>query len=240
MPARGRRVLVVGATGRLGVAIAHALAARGDRLILTARDPNKLAALAAELAPAHAGEPPPFVTADLTQRDAVDTVLAGIREKVRRIDDIVLACGPFPRTPFDDLRREDLEKTLTVHAIAPLLLVHALTGDLREGQGAVVGLGDAGTSRPYTNHVAYLNRQGRGADGPAGAGDGARAGRARQRRAARHRRRPGGGRRSAADPSPGDPARLLGRFGTAEEVVHVTLSLLDATWTTGETWAIGR
>jgi pteridine reductase len=239
MSARGRRVLVVGATGRLGVAIAHALAARGDKLILTARDPNKLAALAAELAPAHGGEPPPFVTADLTERAAVETILAGIREKVGRIDDIVLACGPFPRTPFDDLRREDLEKTLTVHAIAPLLLVHALAPDLRAGQGAVVGLGDAGTSRPYTNHVAYLTAKGAVQTGL----------RALATELAPDVRVNVVQLGIVADPeADADPLRthrlatrsLLGRFGTAEEVVHVTLALLDATWTTGETWAIGR
>jgi NAD(P)-dependent dehydrogenase (short-subunit alcohol dehydrogenase family) len=32
----------------------------------------------------------------------------------------------------------------------------------------------------------------------------------------------------------------LGRFGTPAEVVHAVLSLLDATWTTGEIWGIGR
>ena len=32
----------------------------------------------------------------------------------------------------------------------------------------------------------------------------------------------------------------LGRFGTPDEVVHVVLSLLDATWATGEVWGIGR
>ena len=32
----------------------------------------------------------------------------------------------------------------------------------------------------------------------------------------------------------------LGRFGTASEVVHVVLSLLDATWATGEALGIGR
>src|SRR5262252_1506227 len=124
MQARGRTVLVVGATGRLGVAIAHGLVDRGDHVVLTARDPNKLEALAAELA--KGGKAPPFVTADLTRPDAVDTIVQGVRKAVERVDDIVLACGPFPRTPFEELRREDLEKTLTVHAVAPLLLVHAL------------------------------------------------------------------------------------------------------------------
>ena len=52
-----------------------------------------------------------------------------------------------------------------------------------------------------------------------------------------------------ADPeADGDPLRThrlatrspLGRFGVAEEVVHVVMSLLDATWATGEIWGVGR
>src|SRR5262245_50535322 len=124
MQARGRTVLVVGATGRLGVAIAHGLVARGDHVVLTARDANQLRTLAAELA--QGGKAPPFVTADLSHPDAVPRIVEGARKAVPQVDDVVLACGPFPRTPFEELRREDLEKTLTVHAVAPLLLVHAL------------------------------------------------------------------------------------------------------------------
>ena len=50
---------------------------------------------------------------------------------------------------------------------------------------------------------------------------------------------------SEADEDPQRTHRLasrspLGRFGTPEEVVHVVLSLLDATWATGEVWGIGR
>jgi pteridine reductase len=163
-----RRVLVVGATGRLGVAIAEGLAARGDEVVLTARDPNKLEQLAASLdrGRASAAAPTPVVCADLTHPDAIETIVAGVRaahpptETRGSVDDIVLACGPFPRTPFEALRREDLERTLAVHAVAPLLLVHALAGDLEKGKGAVVALGDAGTTRPYEHHVAYLTAKG--------------------------------------------------------------------------------
>src|SRR5205823_7058828 len=98
--------------------------------------------------------------ADLTHTEAVERIVEGVRQKVERIDDVVLACGPFPRTPFDTLRRQDLEHTLAVHAVAPLLLVHALSGDLAAAHGAVVALGDAGTARPYTNHVAYITAKG--------------------------------------------------------------------------------
>src|SRR5689334_6294095 len=133
-PARGpRRVLVVGATGRLGVRIARALRARGDRVVLTARDANRLAAMQNELGGSAFAK---TVCADLTARDAADRIASEIRAD-GGIDDVVLACGPFPRTPFEELRREDLERTLGVHAIAPLLLVAALSPELRASQGAV-------------------------------------------------------------------------------------------------------
>lgn len=240
---KSRRVLVVGATGRLGVAISEALADRGDEVVLTARDPNKLAQLSASLdrgkGRAH------LVCADLGHRDAVGEIVTGLRAAVPptedrgSVDDIVLACGPFPRTPLDELRREDLERTLAVHCIAPLLLVHALAGDLAKARGAVVALGDAGTSRPYEHHVAYLTAKGAVKTGL----------RALAVELAPDVRVNVVELGIVADPeADADPLRQhrlatrsqLGRFGTAEEVVHVVLSLLDATWATGETWGIGR
>ena len=242
-PRRSRRVLVVGATGRLGVAIAEALADRGDEVVLTARDPNKLEQMSAALD--RGKGPAAFVCADLTHRDAVDTIVQGLRAALPAtpqkgsIDDIVLACGPFPRTPFQELRREDLERTLTVHAVAPLLLVHALSGDLAKAKGAVVALGDAGTTRPYEHHVAYLTAKG-------AVKTGLRALAVELAPDVRVNLVELG---IVADPeADADPLRQhrlatrsqLGRFGTPNDVVHVVKALLDATWATGEIWGIGR
>ncbi len=236
--ADGRRVLVVGATGRLGVAIARALRHRGDRVVLTARDPNKLEAMAAELASPD-GTPAPFVCADLLHDLAPETIVHGVRDTVGRVDDVVLACGPFPRTPFDELRGDDLRRTLTVHAVAPLLLVHALSGDLAQARGAIVALTDAGVTRPYTNHVAYLTAKGAVQAGL----------RALAVELAPEVRVNMVALGIVADPeADADPLRMhrlatrtpLGRFGTPEEVVHVVLALLDATWATGEIWGVGR
>jgi len=238
MATSGRTTLLVGATGRLGVALARALASRGDKLVLTARDEGKLDALSKDLAPMH-GSPPPTVCADLTRPEAVDTIVAGVRQKVERIENILLACGPFPRTPFATLRREDLLHTLTVHAIAPLLLVHALSQDLARANGAVVALSDAGVTRPYTNHVAYLTAKGALQTGL----------RALAVELAPDVRVNMIALGIVADPeADSDPLRThrlatrspLGRFGTPDEVVQVTLALLDATWATGEIWGVGR
>jgi pteridine reductase len=238
MAVRGKTTLVVGATGRLGVAIVGALAARGDKLVLTARDATKLDALSKDLAPVH-GSPPPTVCADLMHPDAVDAIVGGVREKAGSIHNIVLACGPFPRTPFANLRREDLIHTLTVHAIAPLLLVQAMAKDLARANGAVVALSDAGVNRPYTNHAAYLTAKGALQTGL----------RALAVELAPDVRVNMVALGIVADPeADADPLRThrlatrspLGRFGTPEEVVHVVLALLDATWATGEIWGVGR
>ncbi len=235
---RGRRVLVVGATGRLGVAVAHALAQRGDRVVLTARDPGRLQALAAEVGH-EPGAPAAFVQADLLEDGAPEAIAESARRAVGQVDDVVLACGPFPRTPLDALRRDDLRHTLTVHAIAPLLLVQALAADLTGSRGAVVALTDAGVTRPYTNHVAYLTAKGALQAGL----------RALSVELAPEVRVNMVALGIVADPeADADPLRLhrlatrtpLGRFGSPEEVVHVVLSLLDATWATGEIWGVGR
>jgi pteridine reductase len=234
---RARRVLVVGATGRLGVAVAHALSRRGDRVVLTARDEAKLQALAADVG--HEGAAAPYVCADLLDESAPEAIVHGVRQQAGGVDDVVLACGPFPRTPFDTLRRDDLWRTLTVHAVAPLLLVHGLASDLAAALGAVVALTDAGVTRPYTNHVAYLTAKGALQSGL----------RALSVELAPEVRVNMVSLGIVADPeADADPLRMhrlatrspLGRFGTTDEVVHVVLSLLDATWATGEIWGVGR
>lgn len=228
-------MLVVGATGRLGVRIARALRGRGDRVVLTARDATKLAAMQAELGGPSVAK---AVSADLTAREAPDSIASEIRAQ-GGIDDVVLACGPFPRTPFEALRREDLERTLAVHAVAPLLLVAALSQELIASQGAVIALGDAGVTRPYENHVAYITAKGALQTGL----------RALAVELAPHVRINMVALGIVADPeADADPLRThrlatrspLGRFGTADEVAHVVLALLDATWATGEIWGIGR
>lgn len=234
----GRKVLVVGATGRLGVAIGRALVHRGDRVVLTSRTRATLDSLSLEFSGAN-GDPAPTICADFVDEGAPDAIVEGIRRTVGRIDDIVLACGPFPRTPFETLRREDLRHALVVQAITPLLLVHALAEDLALAHGAVVALTDAGVTRPFTNHVAYLTAKGALQTGL----------RALAVELAPEVRVNMVSLGIVADPeADADPLRMhrlatrspLGRFGTPEEVVHVVLALLDATWSTGEIWGVGR
>ncbi|MBL9027641.1 MAG: SDR family oxidoreductase [Myxococcales bacterium] len=247
MSRQPRSVLVVGATGRLGVAIAHALVARGDRVLVTGRDPTKLESLADDLeradgARAAAEGTTPRRPVVIPKNLLLDDAPHEIAERARAagdVTDVVLACGPFPRTPIEQLSRADLDLTLRVHAIAPLLLVNELSAELARHEGAVVALTDGGVTRPYPNHVAYLTAKGALQAGL----------RALAVELGPHVRANVVALGIVADPeADADPLRThrmasrspLGRMGTPAEVVHAVLSLLDATWATGEIWGIGR
>ncbi len=247
MSRQPRSVLVVGATGRLGVAIAHALVARGDRVLVTGRDPTKLDSLADDLeradgARAAAEGTTPRRPVVIPKNLLLDDAPHEIAERARAagdVTDVVLACGPFPRTPIEQLSRADLDLTLRVHAIAPLLLVNELSAELARHEGAVVALTDGGVTRPYPNHVAYLTAKGALQAGL----------RALAVELGPHVRANVVALGIVADPeADADPLRThrmasrspLGRMGTPAEVVHAVLSLLDATWATGEIWGIGR
>jgi len=207
--------------------------------MLTARDPGRLANLAGELAELDpdAGMPP-WTCVDLRDQDAPERIARDARA-AEGVDDVVLACGPFPRTPLETLKREDLEFTLQVHAIAPLLLVNELAEDLRGSKGAVVGLIDSGVSRPFPNHVAYLTAKGALMTGI----------RALAVELAPHVRLNVVALGIVADAeADADPLRThrlaarspLGRFGSPQDVAHAVVSLLDAKWATGEVGGIGR
>lgn len=234
-----RHVVVVGATGSIGRAAAQALVDRGDRVTLVARAKEPLAALAAALGP----RTTPF-SLDLLREDAA----AQLASRVPDATDLVFALGSFPHTPLATASRADFTAAVTEHCALFVECTRALAPAIARAGGGVVGFGDDGVERPFPNHIAYLAAKGAltaatralslelsGTHGTTG--------------------RPSSPVRVSlvaigvvTDPELDDPARRaalarrsrLGRTGTPEEVAHVALAMLDATWVSGEVWHVGR
>jgi uncharacterized protein len=143
MELRGRTVLLTGATGGLGHAIARRLAAEGATLVLTGRRAEVLEPLAAELG----GR---AVACDLADRAAVAR-LAAEQAGV----DVLVANAALPASgALASFSVEELDRALDVNLRAPMVLAHALTpGMVERGAGHVVLMsslsgksGQAGTS----------------------------------------------------------------------------------------------
>jgi uncharacterized protein len=124
----GARVLLTGATGGLGQAMARELASRGAKLVLTARRTDVLEPLAAETG----GE---VRAVDLSDRDAVAALC-------RELDDmdVLVANAALPGSgKVDDYSVEEIDRLLDVNLRAPIMLSQALLpGMLQRSSGQLV------------------------------------------------------------------------------------------------------
>jgi len=115
MQISGSRVLLTGATGGLGQAIARALHARGGELILTGRRTDVLEPLAAELDAR-------TLAVDLSDPSEVDRLVAEAGEV-----DILVANAALPASGrLDSFSVEEIDRALAVNLRAPIILAHAM------------------------------------------------------------------------------------------------------------------
>lgn len=103
-------VVVVGATGGIGSALTRKLAQTGARLVLVARDSNKLDNLAAKLS----GEVL-TVACDITKPEQVDGLFEKAIAQFGQIDALVNAAGAGVMKPYSNLDPADLDAMLDVN-----------------------------------------------------------------------------------------------------------------------------
>jgi short-subunit dehydrogenase len=123
-------VLVTGATGGLGHAIARAFATRGANLVLTGRRADVLEKLVADVG----GRALPC---DLARRDQVDHLI----EELRDIPfDVLVANAGLPGTGLlTALPQEQIDRLLEVNLRAPIALARELApGMMERGRGHMV------------------------------------------------------------------------------------------------------
>jgi short-subunit dehydrogenase len=127
----GRKALLTGATGGLGRAIAQALAERGARLTLSARNREALEAMAAELP----GAGHDVLPADLAEPDAAERLAAEARGT-----EILIANAGLPAAGWlGDFSPEQVKRALRVNLEAPMLMAQALYPQMLEaGSGHLV------------------------------------------------------------------------------------------------------
>jgi uncharacterized protein len=136
----GRTVLLTGASGGLGHAIARGLARRGARLVLTARRAEVLDPLGEELGAR-------VVPCDLSNRD----VLPVLVEAAGPVDVLVANAGVPGSGRIESFTVEEIDRALEVNLRAPMVLTRLLCEGMAErGGGHIVFVsslsGKAGTA----------------------------------------------------------------------------------------------
>ena len=124
----GRTVLLTGATGGLGHAIARRLAAAGARVVLSGRRGDVLHALAGEIGAE-------IAPADLSDPDAVRALAAAHTD----VDILVANAGVPASGRLQTYADEQIERALLVNLHAPIILTHVLAPHMvNRGTGHIV------------------------------------------------------------------------------------------------------
>jgi len=155
-PLTGLRIAVTGGTRGLGLALVRAALARGARVALVARDPDRVGRVAAATG-AHG------IVGDVARKEDIHPIALQITGLLGGLDCLVnnaSSLGSVPLRLLGDTDCEDLEVALATNLVGPFRLTKALLGALaasaRENRGAVVlNVSSDAAHNPYPGWGAY-------------------------------------------------------------------------------------
>jgi len=151
---RDRVALVTGGARGLGAAIAAALAAAGAQVVVADVDGPQAEAQAARLRAA--GSIADAVSLDVGDEDAVDAVMAMIRDRHGKLDVLVNNAAIDVTLPIDDLTVAQWDAVLRTNLRGPFLLSRAAAVRMKaQGEGHIVNITSTAARRAWPNATAY-------------------------------------------------------------------------------------
>jgi NAD(P)-dependent dehydrogenase (short-subunit alcohol dehydrogenase family) len=127
----GQGVLVTGAAGAIGGAVAFACAAEGASVVCVDRNAERVGAIGAGLP----GDGHATLVADLTEPPARDAVVANAVERLGRLDALVDCAAVLRPAPFEEIDDADWDVHLEVNVKAVFGLCRAAARVMRESGG---------------------------------------------------------------------------------------------------------
>jgi NADP-dependent 3-hydroxy acid dehydrogenase YdfG len=150
----GKVVAITGASSGIGEATASLLAERGAKLVLGARNPDRLDAVAARIS-ATGGEAVTKAT-DVSSRGDLMEFVSLATETYGQLDVLVSNAGIMPVSPFDELRVDDWEAMVDVNLKGVLFgIAAALPVFRRQGYGHFVNVASTAAFRVTPGQSVY-------------------------------------------------------------------------------------
>jgi len=154
----GRACVVTGASRGIGRATARILCAEGAKVLLVARNDERLLEAADECAAAgeEAGGEAESLACDLGEPEAAVRVVAEAAERFGQLDVLVNNAGTARWRDLDQVPDEDWYAAWELNVMAPMRLMRAAVPAMRErGWGRVVNVSSSAGKRPSATMPEY-------------------------------------------------------------------------------------
>ncbi len=147
--------LVTGASSGIGAAFVHALAARGNDLVIVARDGARLEETAERLEKEH-GAAVEVLAVDLTKATGLKLVEARLESSDPPVDLLVNNAGFGTFGKLYELRRDVEEREIRLNVMAVMRLCHAvLPGMVQRARGGVINVSSVAAYQPTPANATY-------------------------------------------------------------------------------------
>jgi 3-oxoacyl-[acyl-carrier protein] reductase len=145
----GRVCIVTGASRGIGMAVSSRLVAEGARVLMVARDEQRLREAAEDLGAE-------WLAADVTDPNCAGRIVATATDQFGRLDVLVNNAGTSRNVALDALTDDDWRDQHEQHVMAPMRLMRlAAPAMASAGWGRIVNVASSSGKRPSASNAAY-------------------------------------------------------------------------------------
>lgn len=153
-----KTAIITGASGGIGIAIAKELAKMNANLVLTSRHKEGLDRLQKDLTSEEIGGNVITVPADITSEHDRNFLMETTLAEFEQMNVLVNCAGIYCTAPLEEVEENDLEKSMLVNFIGPVMLTKLVYQKMKEQRnGKIINIGSLSGLRGWQGGIPYVS-----------------------------------------------------------------------------------
>ena len=145
------KMVILGATGSIGSALAKNLVSNGDEVHLVGRNESSLSALASELNST-------FTTCDMLEENFTDQILSDLDGTP--VNGLAYCVGSIDLKPLKLIKKSDFMQSFNLNLVSAAEIIKALAEKLKQNKGSIVLFSTVAVKQGFPNHAIVSSAKG--------------------------------------------------------------------------------